>query len=41
MLNFRKDKGIGFLEKVCVQMTKYLFIILLNYKFKKKVVGSK
>lgn len=36
MLNFKKDKGLGFLEKVCVKGTKYLFNILLNYKVKKK-----
>lgn len=41
MLNFKKDKGLGFLEKVCVKGTKYLFNILLNYKVKEKVIGSK
>lgn len=33
-------KGLGFLKRICVQVTKYFFIILLNYKVKKKVIGS-
>lgn len=42
MLNYRKDKELDFWggEKVCVQIIKLFFIILLNYQVKKKVINS-